>query len=381
MNPYAASRAPLTERHVQAIWYDETLRPKELRTMCGDEVSVVDPGIWNLEAGPDFLHAVLELGRDRRRLEGDVEVHMRPSDWAAHGHGGDPAYRNVVAHVTWNPGTPPPGLPPRCISLCLGSILRRRNDFSPDEIDVAAYPYAKLPATERPCERFFGKMPDFGLEVLREAGRQRLLMKARRFRARFARSGNPEQVFYEELFAAFGYAKNTAPFRAIAERLPLDEWPATESAARETLGCIAEMEVAAIHPWHRANVRPCNSPSRRLDDAAAIFTGGKPRHVGAGFCAAVLANVMVPFALARGVIGEAPRWLPPECLNSVTRLAAFRLFGRDHNPALYSGNGVMLQGLIQIHRDFCLAAHPGCAACRLVEMLDRHCREGREKES
>ena len=66
-------------------------------------------------------------------------------------------------------------------------------------------------------------------------------------------------------------------------------------------------------------------------------------------------------------------------MNSTIRLVAFRLFGRDHNPALYSGNGVLLQGLIQIHRDFCLAAHPDCADCRLVKALEDEARKnGRE---
>ena len=111
-----------------------------------------------------------------------------------------------------------------------------------------------------------------------------------------------------------------------------------------------------------------------MADAAALFTGGKPHHIGARFLAVVMANVIVPYAMARGVVKEAPRWLPPECMNSVTRLVAFRLFGRDHNPALYSGNGILLQGLIQIHRDYCLAAHPDCTACRLVAQLEDMCR-------
>ena len=87
-----------------------------------------------------------------------------------------------------------------------------------DEIDVTAYPYAKLPRTVRPCERFFGGNPDLGLAVLRAAGWRRLEIKARRLQARFLRTGDPEQVFYEELFAAFGYAKNSASFRALASR-------------------------------------------------------------------------------------------------------------------------------------------------------------------
>lgn len=375
MRCWAANSASITERHVQAIWYDSALRPACLRTVLGGDVSVVDPGVWNLEAGPDFRHAVLELGRDRRRVEGDVEVHLKPSDWSLHGHSTDSAYGNVVAHVTWHQGDPPPDLPPGCVSVCIGNFLRARNDFSPDEIDVAAYPYAKLPASRRPCERFFGQNPDLGLEVLREAGRRRLLVKAHRMQKRFLRVGDPEQVFYEEMFAAFGYAKNSVPFRVLAERLPLQDLPASEEMACEALNSVAALEVAETHPWCRANIRPANRPEVRMMDAAALFTGGKPRHLGARFLAALMANVIVPYAIARGAVKDVPRWLPPECANGVTRLAAFRLFGRDHNPALYSGNGVLQQGLIQIHRDYCLAAHPDCVACRLVAELENVCRE------
>ena len=377
MKAYAANCAPISERHVQAIWYDSALRPKGLRTVRGGDVSVVDPGVWNLEAGPDFRHAVLEIGRERRRVDGDVEIHLRPSGWTSHGHGGNPAYANVVAHVTWYHGVPPADLPPGCISVCIGDFLRSRSDFSPYEIDLNAYPYAKLPECARPCERFFGGDPDYGLEVLRAAGRRRLEIKARRLIARIMRTGDPEQVFYEELFCAFGYSKNSVPFRALAERLPFRELPATESAACAALNCVAELEIAARHPWKRTNVRPGNSPEVRMADAAAIFTGGKPRSIGAGLSAAILANVIVPFAMARGVLREPPSWLPPEGLNSISRLAAFRLFGRDHNPALYSGNGVLLQGLLQIHYDYCLLAHPGCDGCELARALDAE-RRGKE---
>ena len=371
----AAGRAPISERHIQAIWYDSALRPPHLRTVRGGEVRVVDPGVWNLESGPDFRHAVLELGRDRRRVVGDVEVHLRPSDWDLHHHGDDVAYGNVIAHVVWYQGSDPRGLPPGCVSVCLGNYLRARNDFSPDEIDVEAYPYARLPATERPCERFFGQRPDLGLAVLRSAGRRRLYIKSRRLQNRFLRTGNPDQVFYEEMFAVFGYAKNSIPFRALAERMPLHELPDSQELAYEALNSVASLEIGGVYPWCRSNVRPCNRPEVRMADAAALFTGGKPRYAGAQFLAAAMANVIVPFAMARGAISGAPCWLPPEGMNSVTRLAAFRLFGRDHNPALYSGDGILLQGLIQIHRDYCLAAHPDCSACGLVAELNRLVRE------
>ena len=94
-------RHPVTERHVQALWYDAARRPTGLRTAEGAPVRVVDAGEWNVEAGPDFRHAVLEVGEARRRVVGDVEIHMHPADWRAHGHGDNPSYANVIAHVTW----------------------------------------------------------------------------------------------------------------------------------------------------------------------------------------------------------------------------------------------------------------------------------------
>jgi hypothetical protein len=51
------------------------------------------------------------------------------------------------------------------------------------------------------------------------------------------------------------------------------------------------------------------------------------------------------------------------------RETANALFSRDHNPALYAGNGLLQQGLLQIHHDFCLNARAGCANCALAQAL------------
>ena len=56
------------------------------------------------------------------------------------------------------------------------------------------------------------------------------------------------------------------------------------------------------------------------------------------------------------------------------RLTAFRLFGRDHNPAaFYSTNGLLIQGLLQIHRDYCLQMHPDCGECELMKVEKLKC--------
>lgn len=389
----AAGLPPVSERQVQAIWYDAALRPAMLRTTDGADVRVVDPGTWNLEAGPDFRSAVLEIGRTPARLRGDVEIHLHPGDWTAHGHAADPAYAHVVAHVTWYPGPVSGGLPPDCVSLCLGDFLRTRSDFSPDEIDLGAYPYACLPKTPRPCEAVFGHAPDLLVPVLQAAGARRLEGKARRFKALFVRGGDRAQTFYEEMMAAFGYKHNAAPFRALAARIPWRELPPGPAAAETVLRCAAEMDAEVRTRWRTSGVRPSNSPLRRIGAAAALFAGALPDlllrlgdcdlatragqraalrvlrasgRLGPGRAAAMLANVVTPFALAEARLQAVPDWLCPEDLSAPVRLTAFRLLGRDHNPALYSGNGLFVQGLIQIHREFCLAVHPDCGNCALA---------------
>ena len=401
----------VSERHVQAIWYDGALRPGNLRTAGGAPVRVVDPGRWNLEAGPDFRDAVLEIGDDRRRVRGDVEVHVRAADWAAHGHGHDPAYAGVVAHVTWHPGPPPVAddgsLPPHCMRICIGDSLRTRPDFSPDEIDLAAYPYAHLPDTPRPCETTFAHAPDAALALLRAAGERRLEGKARRLAALFVRNGDRAQTFYEEMMAAFGYKHNAGPFRALAQTLPWRELPPSPHAAATALTCAADLGVAPRVPWRTANVRPSNSPVRRIDEAALLFAGALPgllrrldacdlavrkgqqdaldilrsaRPLGTRRAAAMLANVIIPFARAEERLARVPEWIFPEDLNSTVRLMAFRLFGRDHNPALYAGNGLLVQGLIQVHREYCLAAHPDCSSCPLNHVIaGTDCRQPRAR--
>lgn len=382
---YGWDREPLTERHVQAIWYDMALRPKDLLTTEGEEIEVVYPGDWNLAAGPDFQNAVLEIGPEHRRVTGDVEVHLSPLDWEAHLHGGDHAYRNVIAHVTWLSGPRPKSLPPGAATIWMGQHLATNPRFSPDVVDLDAYPFARLPENERPCYHLFKEHPKLAAEVLASAGACRLQIKADRM-GRLLAEGDRTQVFYEELMAAFGYRKNTEGFRSVARAVPISilrAEPENVSAAFLT--------AAGFTEWNRANIRPNNQPEVRLKAAADLLTQTpalqliemddfspegyqvmlktltKGGHLGKGRAAAIIANVITPIALAEGRIGSVPDWLPPEDLSSPVRLTAFRLFGRDHNPAaLYAMNGLFIQGLIQIHRDFCLLVHPACEDCGMV---------------
>jgi len=375
-------RMKMTERHVQAIWYDRDLRPDNLLTADGERVRVIHPGEWNRVSGPDFRSAVLEIGEERKRLVGDVEIHLAPSDWDAHGHGRDPAYRHVVAHVTWCGGDPPETLPQGAVSICLGRYLSNDIGFSTESIDLGAYPFDRQPSDERPCRRRMACKPDRARRFLADAGSWRLRVKAERMKSRL-KEEDLRQVFYSEVMNALGYGKNGAGFRLVASAVPysaLSAEPGNVAAAFRA--------VASFVDWNRDRVRPGNSPEARLDAAARLFTETDVmslmeandfsqascrrmlsvlrtgRYVGRGRAAAVMANVVVPFSLARGLVRDAPPWLPPEDISEPVRRVAFRMFGGDHNPRTwYATNGMLIQGLIQIDRERCARLHPECTGC------------------
>lgn len=440
-----------TERHLQCIWYDERLRPSPLLSAEGEIIEVLQPGRWNLEAGPDFLDAEIRVGRTCRILRGDVEVHARAADWSRHHHAGDPRYAGVVLHLTYAEDADP-GLPSHVQRVALQRALMLRRDFSFDDIDLRAYPHALIPATARPCQlRLEPLAPAEQDGLLEAAGRRRLVHKAHRVADRLWNASDRAQVFYEELMAILGAKQNTAAFRKLAEALPLHAWPAkqtVEDAYARLLGTAGLLPdprqlqhpeagafardlwdrwfragggIGASEPsprWTLHGLRPLNHPLRRLaaaarmlhrptallerldalpveeprtwvrtamavlqdcgewpfwDVRAALDAAPATRRIallGRARAAAVLSNAVLPLLIAKDPrrlhLADA---LPAEDLSAPMRETAFRLFGRDHNPARYASHGLRQQGLLGIEREFCLTTREACDDCILAQRL------------
>ncbi|MBN1268743.1 MAG: DUF2851 family protein [Kiritimatiellae bacterium] len=310
-----ARRAPFpwSERHLQCVWFDAALRPVNLRTCEGEPFFVENPGVWNLEAGPDFLGAAVRVGTGQRRIEGDVEIHIHPADWQAHGHAENPRYKRVRIHATYFPEPASEELfGPGTVHIPLRDALRANPYFSFDAIDLGAYPYAarQPPA---PCREILARWtPAERARLLEAAGEERLRRKAERIAAAIREKG-AGQVLYEEVLTALGYKHNKAPCRLLAERLPEDILRREARGNRDTAYAIL-LGVADLLPpdaktawdpetrsfvrrlwdawwrrrekwdgrtlsrerWKLAGVRPANHPARRLMAAACLFTGSKP---------------------------------------------------------------------------------------------------------
>ncbi len=89
----------MNEAFLHFIWKFQKFDSSNLTTSDGDVLQVFYPGIHNHDSGPDFSGARVKMGEIE--WNGQVEIHLRSSDWNHHGHTGNPAYENVILHVVW----------------------------------------------------------------------------------------------------------------------------------------------------------------------------------------------------------------------------------------------------------------------------------------
>lgn len=89
----------MTERLLQYIWQFRHFNLSALQTAENESLSIIHPGTYNTNQGPDFLDARIMLGNTT--WAGHIELHVLSSQWKAHGHGSDKNYDNVILHVVW----------------------------------------------------------------------------------------------------------------------------------------------------------------------------------------------------------------------------------------------------------------------------------------
>ncbi len=82
---------------MQYVWLHRLWLAGDLRTVDGDPVAVIDVGQHNRDAGPDFFNSKVKIGD--RFWCGNVEMHVRASDWYRHGHQDNHDYDSVILHV------------------------------------------------------------------------------------------------------------------------------------------------------------------------------------------------------------------------------------------------------------------------------------------
>jgi len=94
----------MKEAFLHYVWKNKTFNQDNLSIEGKKNVEVLFPGFHNQNAGPDFLEAKLRIGD--LLWVGNIEIHLKSSDWYAHGHEQDSAYDNVILHVVYEDDMP-----------------------------------------------------------------------------------------------------------------------------------------------------------------------------------------------------------------------------------------------------------------------------------
>jgi len=275
------------ESRLQAAWV--RLRAgRRLRTNDGREVTVLSPGTWNVEAGPDFRQARLEIGG--QAMCGDVEIHCRAGDWLRHGHEGDPRYAGVVLHVVGEDDTRGRAIPLPHPIVELAPVGNR----------YALTMARRYPAGD--CRELFSADDDDTLRAdFQAAGVERAQGKAAEMLQDMLAPG-AARAPHRRLFAACGYKQNRAPFRQLHDRYAslfpggMPNGLAPEHVLWGLAGLLPDPtatpleapmaayvqscwqawwklrpEAAPPLSWQRHGLRPLNRPERRIAAAGLLL--------------------------------------------------------------------------------------------------------------
>lgn len=200
----------MQEDFLHYIWQYKKFDISKLTTDAGDLVSVVSVGAYNQNSGPDFFNAQLKIGE--QLWAGNVEIHVKSSDWYLHHHETDKNYDNVILHVVWEHDT---------------NIYRKDNSVIPT-LELKPYVskealnnYEKLFSKSQKwinCEHDFSGIDEFTLNNwLERLYFERLESKSEQINRLLIDSKNDwEAVLFKMLAKNFGLKVNGDAFLSMA---------------------------------------------------------------------------------------------------------------------------------------------------------------------
>ena len=280
---------------LQYIWQHRLWLSEDMVTGDGCRVRVIDPGLLNTDSGPDFFNAKVEI--DGRLWVGNVEIHVRASDWKRHHHDEDPAYDSVILHVVEKDDAP----------------VHRINGERIPQVELRVSPrfnecYDRLvnAQVELPCASRLREVPPLTVTEWVEAlAFERLHGKVDRVRDLYDRyHGSWEDICYVMLARTLGFGINNDAFERLARVTPLrllhkhsdsilqveallfgqagllngahDGEPYFQQLTREYAFLANKFSLRPIEgtAWRLFRSRPQNFPYRRIALLAQFVLGG-----------------------------------------------------------------------------------------------------------
>ena len=293
-----AREAELAARWSAGVWRGATLQSEG-----GETFRVIFEGRRGGGAGPDFRDAVLARP-DGSHVYGDIELHLRPAGWHAHGHASDPRYNGLALHVVLRRGARDPAE----TSLASGRAV-------PLVVLGEAQPLVTESLRRWPCAGI--ARPENApllAELLHTAGMARFAEHATRLEDALRTStvpddvgwDSPNRVLWLALAEALGYGRDRVALRQLGESLLMTALASLDDTA---LPGIERMRARGLLAWYGRWRR--DGPWAALEP---VIRSGEPRQavrallaalrveekgaVSPGRAAIVAVNVALPFAAA-----------------------------------------------------------------------------------
>lgn len=202
----------MQEDFLHFVWKHKQFDTSNLKSVNGEIISIVNLGQHNYNAGPDFFNSQLVI--NNQKWAGNLEIHIKSSDWYVHNHEIDTNYDNVILHVVWEHDT---------------SIFRKDNTEIPT-LELKNYVdkglinnYKKLMQSKAwvNCESDFPKVDEFSFNNwLERLYIERLERKSKDIYKLLEASKNDwEAVLFKMLCKNFGLKVNGESFLSLANSL------------------------------------------------------------------------------------------------------------------------------------------------------------------
>lgn len=206
-------KAKVSEKLVSHIWQHQMITNPV--TNAGEQLRIIHPGRVSNDSGCDFKDAVVTL--NGKAIKGNIEIHVKSSQWYSHGHHQDPKYNSIVLHVVmWHDSSSPTllhsgkAIPTISLDSSLTSPLNK------------LIHQGKLSHHHSPlCPEAMRYSHTESLnKLLDAAGEERFIIKTIALQKALIEE-EACQVLFRGIARALGYSKNTEPFEELANRLPL----------------------------------------------------------------------------------------------------------------------------------------------------------------
>ncbi|HEU4784010.1 MAG TPA: DUF2851 family protein [Ktedonobacterales bacterium] len=291
------------EAELAARWSAGMWRGATLRSEGGETFRVIFEGRRGGGAGPDFRDAVLALP-DGSYVFGDIELHLRPAGWHAHGHASDPRYNGLALHVVLRRGACDPADTPLASGRAVPLVVLGETQPLVAET-LWRWPCAEIAKPEN---------APLLAELLHTAGMARFAEHAARLEDVLRESSvpaedrwdSPNRVLWLALAEALGYGRDRAALQRLGESL-LAAVPA--SLDYTALPGIERLRARGLLAWYGrwqhsgpwAALEPVLRSGEPRQAVRALLAALRVEERGAvspGRAAIVAVNVALPFAAA-----------------------------------------------------------------------------------